>query len=282
MSAMQNAYNHRPRSGFTVVEVLVIAPVVLLTIAAFIGVLIALTGEVLVARSSNTLAYDTQSGLNMIEHDIRRSGSFLATNNLNLTSPQGENNTSVAFQNATNRTNPRSDVLILNMIAITNSADRSATTPVWLRNSPYSCDDTRRQNNQVMTYNVVYFVDTSGTMWRRVIMPPTYTDTSTRCTEPDQRPSCMPGRTESICIAQDARVLNDVTSLKVRYFTSAGSTSPIASASDHTVSSDARNELFSGTTTAQIDISSTKPVAGQDVTYSSSVRSTRIGSLINY
>jgi hypothetical protein len=73
---------------------LVIAPIVLLTIAIFIGVLLSLTGETLIARTNNSLAYSVQDSLNSIEYDISLSGAFLATNSVAIASPQGYNNAS--------------------------------------------------------------------------------------------------------------------------------------------------------------------------------------------
>ena len=55
-----------PQKGFTLIEVLVVSPIILLTIATFIGVIIFTPGEVLTARAQNALAYDTQAALNTL------------------------------------------------------------------------------------------------------------------------------------------------------------------------------------------------------------------------
>lgn len=62
--------------GFTIVELLVIAPIVILTITAFISVIVNMTGDVLASRSSNLVAYDIQDALSRIEEDVKLSSTF--------------------------------------------------------------------------------------------------------------------------------------------------------------------------------------------------------------
>lgn len=44
--------------GFTLVEIMVISPIIILAIGAFIAMIITMTGEVLSSRAANMLAYD--------------------------------------------------------------------------------------------------------------------------------------------------------------------------------------------------------------------------------
>ncbi len=256
----------KSHTGFTLVEIIIVAPIVLLTIGIFVGILISITGEVLVARSSNKVAHDTQAALDTIEQDIRLSGSFLTANNLAVASPQGYNNTSTSFNN-TLVSQPKS--LIINSVATTGGSHQPSRSPVWLRDAPNPCSGDARVQNQVMTYNVVYFIDAQKNLWRRVIMPSNY---ATRgCNIPDQYPSCALGRTEAICATEDSRILSDVESFSIQYYASAqNTTTPLAMGS------------IGNATTAHIAITTRKVVAGEDVVYSGTLRATRIGSLMNY
>jgi competence protein ComGC len=56
-------HHQTAQKAFTLVEMLVIAPIMLLTVAAFIGIIISLTGQTLVAQAENTLAYTVQDTL---------------------------------------------------------------------------------------------------------------------------------------------------------------------------------------------------------------------------
>ena len=72
--------------GFTLVEMAVIAPIVVLLIGAFIALIVNLTGNVMSARGKNVLVYDTQDALSRIEDDVKLSSTFLAVNNIDLSS----------------------------------------------------------------------------------------------------------------------------------------------------------------------------------------------------
>jgi len=75
--------------GFTIIEMLVIAPIVILTIGAFVTAIVNMTGDVLASRVTNVLTYNIQDALSRIEEDVKQSTSFIAGNNVTITSPQG-------------------------------------------------------------------------------------------------------------------------------------------------------------------------------------------------
>ncbi len=276
MRSTQN--NSRTQTGFSVAEILVVAPIVLLTIATFIGIIVYLTGEVLVARGSNQLAFDTQSGLDMVEQDIRLSGGFLAENNFTPTSPQGYNSTAAKFSNVST---VQGTSLVLNMISTSGGSSRTNSKPTWLKDDPNACASTNVSQNKVMTYNVIYFVQ-NNTLWRRTIMPTGYATKG--CSTPDQLPSCttVAATPTNPCLTLDTRVLSDISALSIEYFGTANSTIPVTNATNTGSSAAVRQASLSATTTAKVTLSSAKTLAGKEVTYSGAVRATRIGSLIEY
>ncbi len=268
------------RAGFTLVEVLFIAPFILLVIAVFVGIIISLTGEVLVARSANQVTFDTQNALEMIEQDVLLSGSFLATNNITPQTPQGLNNTAAAFVN-TSAAEPKS-TLILNAIATSNTSNAYTVTPVWIKDAPNPCG-AQASKNTVMTYNIVYFLR-DGTLWRRTIMPSRYSTAGIGCSQPDQKPSCstVAATPANPCMVRDTLVLANVATFSVEYFTSAGQTSPVANAANASVTAPNRQTALNSTDTAKVTLTVNQQVAGQAVSYTSSVRTTRLGALIDY
>ena len=262
--------------GFTLVEMLVIAPIMLLTIATFIGVLIYITGETLIARSSNTLAYSVQDSLNTIEHDVALSGAFLATNSVAIASPQGYNNSTQAFQNASATTGT---MLIINTPATTDAPGRGTRHIIPLSDSPHPCASPLLNQNQVLTYNIVYFVK-DNTLWRRTLMPSNYLTRG--CGDaPWQQPSCAPGQTTGMCQAEDTKLLDGITAANftIQYLTSARSTTPIDEAAEPTASAADRQLALSTADTAIITITAVRQVAGKAVDYSGTMRVTRVGPL---
>lgn len=268
--------SNKATSGFTLVEMLVIAPIVLLTIATFIGVLIYLTGETLIARTSNVLAYDVQDSLNNIEYDIATSGAFLATNSVAISSPQGYDN---AAQNFTNASTTTGSMLIINTAATSDSTYWADRQVIPLRDMPHACASPLVHQNQVLTYNIVYFVKDNA-LWRRTLMPSNYL--SIGCDGyPWQKPSCAEGMTGTMCVVRDVKMLDGITSagFTVEYLTSAKATTPLAEASNPANNIADRQLALSITNTAIITLNATRLVAGQEINYSGSVRATRVGPL---
>lgn len=273
MPCLQRDNTHQ--RGFTVVEVLLVSPIILLTIAVFVGVLIFITGEVLMTRSQNSLTHNTRDALRMIERDVKMSNGFLATNSVSpIVSPQGRGNDAQAFANASFA----GQALILYMPATTGGPQQSARIPVWLRDQPSACTNTAYvDRNRILMYDVVYFV-ADNTLWRRTIMPANYRTSG--CRVPDERPSCHPDRpTNTTCVARDVRLLDNVTSFNLRYFTSASSTTSLGNAANRLLTNPVRQGHLSTTNTVSVNLSAATTVAGRDISYSSSLRASRAGSL---
>jgi type II secretory pathway pseudopilin PulG len=281
------ARQHRQsEKGFTLIEMLVVAPIVVLAIGAFLTVIISMTGEVITSRASNTLTYNIQDALNRIEQDVKLSAGFLAETDTNLTGAggntlqagQGVGDTNAPFRNISGN----ATALILNMIATNENPLSADSGYVYLRDQPDPC--TSPQANIPLTYNVVYFIE-DNTLWRRVIMPQNYDNTTTTvCAPPWQQPSCNPDYLISpgsaFCTAADARLVDDVTSFTTQYLNGASGDTPIAAAlieGANTPSAiEARNIAIQAATTLSVSISSTQSAAGREVSQASSLRVSRL------
>ncbi len=282
---MANRRTHREH-GFTLIEMLVVAPIVILAIGAFLTVIISMTGEVISSRASNALTYNIQDALNRIEQDVKLSSGFLAQTDTNLTGAGG--NALQAGQGPNNSTSPFRNVsgsatnLILNMIA-TNGNPLSATSSyVYLRDQPDPCASP--QANIPLSYNVVYFVE-NDTLWRRVVMPQDYNNTATTvCATPWQRPSCNPDFIVSpgnaFCATEDIRLVDGVTSFTTQYLNGASGDTQIAAAlieDGNTAPAIAAREIaLQSATTLSASISSTQSAAGREVSQASSLRVSRL------
>lgn len=264
----------KPQSGFTLVEVMVVAPIVLIVIAVFIGIIVNLTGEILVTRGTNTIAFSTQDALDMIEQDVRVSAGFLATNSITpLVSPQGYNNGTQAFPNASTSTGSK---LVLRSVGLTDASNANRR-PVWLSNQPVACNDSNIRQNAVMLLNTIYFVR-DNTLWRRSILPSNYATIG--CSAPDQQPSCHPSQTASICATRDTRVLDNVSEFSLSYFTSTNQSSAVANATNPALSDSVRQTALDTTDTVRINLEVSQQIAGRDVSYNGILRASRAGSII--
>ncbi|TAL14739.1 fibronectin type III domain-containing protein [Patescibacteria group bacterium] len=275
--------------GFTIVELLVVAPVVVLTIGAFVTVIVNMTGDVLAARTSTLLAYNVQSALNTINADVALSSTFLAQTNLTegpsttlaLSAPQGYGDDTTAFNNVDNT---NGNMLVLNMLATTANPLNSSAAYVFLNNLPNSCTSNQASQNTPMTYNIVYFVK-NNTLWRRVLLPSNYATAG--CNIPWQQPSCNPtfmtnnpGAPIAFCKTKDQDLLDNISTsgFNIQYFNTASATTPNSVASDVGSSVAQRNAALQSLTTIGASISVSSTAAGRPISQSGAIRSTRLGT----
>ncbi|MFZ2126160.1 MAG: type II secretion system protein [Candidatus Microsaccharimonas sp.] len=267
---------HTLQRGFTLIEMLVIAPIVILAIGAFLTVIISMTGEVLSSRASNVLTYNVQDALNRIEQDVKLSTTFLATNNITLVAgeAQGYNNDATAFTNVGGTSGTS---LILNTLATTGNPLATTSGIVYQKDKPNACGDSRVADNTPMSINIVYFVK-NNTLWRRTIMPSNYTSLSVYCVAPWQQPSCAPGYTAVFCKTEDIKLVEGVTAanFNVSYYNSAASTAVNTVASDTLVSIGERGTALQSLSTASVAINASQNVAGRTIERSAVVRVSRL------
>lgn len=279
MRSMSKNKNTPKTNGFTLVEMLIIAPIVILAIGAFIAMMVSMTGEVIATRSENVTAYDTQNALDTIEQDVKLSGAFLANNDFALQSPQGytdSSGTTASFENA-NTDATRGTMLILRSFT-TDKNPLDPTRGIVYTNQPAaSCDASVVTTNQPFTQNIVYFVK-NNTLWRRTLIEQG-ASTPTLCSTPWQLPSCTPGVTRgSYCKVDDERLLDNVSSFTVQYFDNPSDTTPDAAASNASSSDGTRATALSGDTSVNVILSTSQTTAGRTVTYSGSLRATKLNT----
>jgi competence protein ComGC len=256
------------KRGFTLVEMLVVMPIIILAIGIFINVIVYITGGVLVSRGANALVYNIQDALNRIEEDVKSSSNYLATNSISLTSPQGYNNDGTSnFHNASATTGT---MLILNTYATTSNPITSTRNIIY-SNGPNPCGSNLVNLNQPITLNIVYFVK-DNTLWRRVVAPANYATVG--CSVPWQRPSCYPGISGVFCKAQDVRLVDGVGSsgFNISYYSSPSSTTADSVSSDNTKPDSDRQTTLQTISTIGVTITATNTIAGHDVTQTGTIR----------
>jgi len=261
--------------AFTVIELLIIAPIVVLFIGAFISVIVGMTGEVLANKSANILTYDIQDTLSRIDSDIKSSTAFLATNNVTITSPQGYDDNTLSFKNVKNDST-NGNILILNSVATSTNPLSTSSGYVYLANKPNSCASGLVDQNKPMSINIIYFVKNS-TLWRRTIMPSDYATSG--CATPWQQPTCTPDYTDTFfCKTQDTKLLDNVDpeDFVINYYASESSQSADPISIDTNSLESVRNASLSKMNTAVISLNIDKTAAGRAINRSESIRTTRI------
>ena len=261
---MPRQTNTTKTHGFTLVEVLIIAPIVVLLIGGFVGLMINMVGDVLLTRDQSVMSYDIQDALDRIEQDARLSTQFLTTTNA-LTAPQGSDSNftgSAAFTNTSN----------LVMGALTTDKNPADTTRgiIYYAKQPNDCG-TSQTYNRVFLQKIIYFLK-DGSLWRRAVLAPyntsvTVTD-ETVCAAPWQQNTCSPGYSLATrCETNDTELVKNVDSFSIKYFDSPSSTTDLGAA----------NALIA--TSIEVTINSTKTTVGKSITNNGSIRATKLNNI---
>lgn len=272
-----------PKRGFTLIEVLVVAPIVILSIGAFIALIVTLTADTVASRGSSVLQYEVHDALSRIEEDIRRSAAFLATNDITLeaANPQGYTSTP-STHSTTGSTVPFTNIntnkaLILKQFA-TKEKQRQSTQPgiIYLSNTPNACTGEYKKNTP-MYVNIVYYI-AEDSLWRRTITPTNYDTSSAFCNGPvEQRPSCGPGTLHIYCKTEDTKLVSGVNQngFTFRYYATAAATTAYANTGADSV----RNTALAPLLSVEVELSAERSIAGKDIIKSGKIRTTRMNSL---
>lgn len=274
---MPDSFKDRRRvnSGFTLVELIVVIPMVILLIGSVIGIMVQTARDAAIIKTKNSLVYNIQDALNRIENDVELSTRFLATTDtaLDISSPQGPNNSAQDFQNI----GDNGTALLLQVPLTDKNPADSSRGLVYLSNQPNACGSANVNSNQFMQGVIAYFVH-DNTLWRRVIMPSDYA--AAGCSTPWQQPSCAPGASASFCKAEDIKLISGISSgdFNVSYLTDAAAESPITDASNPSLSDAARQEALDTIATVHIQISAQDRNAGEDVSQTLEGYSTKLAT----
>ena len=261
--------------AFSVVEILVVAPIVILVIGAFITAIVYMTGDAIASKAANNLAYNIQDALNKIEQDVALSGGYLSTNNISLSANQGYDGSTSDFYNV-NSNNSVGSMLILNSYATTDNPLSSDRNLVFLRSEPNACDSQQINENAPLTLNVVYFID-SGTLWRRVLARSNYNDTNATtgyvCSNPWQKPTCQ--TTNAFCTVEDTKLIEgiNVSDFAIRYY-SASDQALNTTASDSSKTVRERQDALDASAVVEVEITVSINSAGRPYTHTGKIRAT--------
>jgi len=223
---MSKAIKNSP--AFTLVELMVAIPMVIVVIGIIVGLMIALVGNVISSNSKNQMIYDVQTALNQIEQDAFLSTSFVDT--YSAPTPQMKSDSSGIYD-ATPAAGTMPDIVFNQLGTTKNPMDPTRAVSYYARPNPCSGEQAA---NDPFFIKVVYFVK-AGTLYKRTIVPLNNTnatpDGDTVCAKPWQRGSCTAGYAANPrCQTKDTKMIDGVDSINVTYFNKQSPTVPLADA----------------------------------------------------
>jgi len=281
MFTMKSMPRHNKKIGFTLVEMMIVAPMLILIIGTLIVSIVTLTGESLAEGARAQLINDVQEALDRVEGDVQGSGAYLSTNNFTITSPQGADDLTQKFVSISSTGN---DTIILNSFFTNANPSLSTRSLVYVPNTPFACGDANIVQNQVMTNNVIYFVKDS-TLWRRLVATSTYASKPCSGETVWQQPNCAPSKMSvnpSLCKVEDEALLKgvDPADFNVDYFLSASDT--VKASDTENTDPDLRQVAIDKASTIQVTLKGKRLIAGRDISQQGTIRITRTGSIVKY
>lgn len=186
---MKNIVNNE--KGFTLIEILVIAPVLILVVMITMSFLFTQFGQLTEQGALLNLKTEAQTATFSMQDDLTYASSFLNTMNPNLEDTYAPNGGWTA-NTAPNKT------LLISTVALTKNRRHSDRSPVYINTLGCTPDDVKQQNEELQN-NIIYF--TNGTnLYKRTITAPSSmsicgTSYQTQsCPEANSGPSCRADR----------------------------------------------------------------------------------------
>lgn len=192
------------QDGFTLMEVLIMSPIVFITVVVIAGYLFNQYGQLTQQGSSINLQVEAQNITFSMQDDIFFAKNFSDTTNNNLTDPYQPNG------GWTYNSSPAT--LIINTPAITASHRDPNRQPVYINTLGCSPQATLEQNDELYN-NIIYFVSNNN-LYKRILTAPSGMAT---CGNSHQRQTCPAANASQACPAD--RLLTDkLDSLSLTYY----------------------------------------------------------------
>lgn len=190
--------------GFTLIEILVITPVVMITVILTMGYLFNQYGELTQQGAQINLKTQAQTISFSMQDDVFFASNFVTDKNSNLAdayAPSGG-----WYSN----TNP--PTLILSTTALTESRRNATRNPVYINTLGCTPDDVKIQNDELQN-NIIYFVS-GTTLYKRILTAPAALST---CGTSYVKQNCPSANATASCPA-DIVMTDKINTFSVTYY----------------------------------------------------------------
>lgn len=193
MKRLMTKLRPKDQTGFTLVELLVMAPIMIVTIVLLMSYMFNQFGQLTQQGAQINLQVDAQAITFSMQDDIFFASNFAKTTNTGL---------SDSYQPSGGwQYNTTPQTLIISSLALTHSHRSADRQPVYINTE--GCDETNLVNNAELYNNIIYFA--SGTnLYKRILTAPASVST---CGASHQKQSCPKANASTTCPAD--RLLTD-------------------------------------------------------------------------
>mgnify|MGYP001407092577 CR=1 FL=1 len=271
---------HPKSAGFTLVEIGIIVPILIVTVLILFDALFAMIRASSVERGKIDLAYDAQNAITNIESDAVLASMYLPAVDTGITADPykpSSNGGSWSYLGDS----AASRVLIVRLFSTTANPLSSDRQPAFIGNpAGAECNATNIYFNDVQQYNAIYFLK-NGNLYRRKVI-----DKTTSLCNPGQyqKFSCPSqedltaqglGTRNATCQADDELLASNVTNFTVQYYGSKLGNTPL-----DVYAGGADPNLVTTAADAEISMTLSRTVSGETISKTSSLRMSKLNAKI--
>ncbi len=206
---MSNKIRKNLQQGFTVSEIIIVAPIVLATLTGLVTSIVFITTTILQLSKANYQRQEILSALDTIAEDLSVNAEVVDKSFTPIT-PQGKNDDETKFET-------NSLVLVIKRPLLSSHLKNKHKDLILTNSVENDCSGPL----DPAMINVVYFLK-DKTLWRRVLLPNEPTE-KTYCLNSNKieinnlkdRPSCS-ATDNPICLAKDSKILTEVADFKIK------------------------------------------------------------------
>lgn len=246
----------RNQKGFTLIEVVVILPVMIVAIAITITFMVNLMLSIGTKNANIALQLEAQSALFTIRDEIQFANFFegsIQPNEEDANQPAG------GWDSTKDSTATPSNIrLIISEIAYTANRQNPDRAVVRIKNAPSPCTATDLTGNQAATNTLIYFWDPpTGKLYRRVVIP----DQTLNCAVTYRKKTCPASAVTPTC-PQDLLLAENVKAFSVTFYSSKTG-SPDVAIDPTTLTGTAGKAKFIKVTRADIILTLERMIGGE-------------------
>ncbi|MGB4762317.1 MAG: hypothetical protein WBP12_03080 [Candidatus Saccharimonas sp.] len=269
---MKLARSSTHSQGFTLIEVAVIVPIIIVTAIFLFNLLWSILSTSEIDRARLNMIHDRQTAVGIIEKDLALTSRYLTTIDSGLSDNYLPTSNGGTWSYRGDSTTSR--VLILRSYSTTEHPLSDNRQPVFIgmSGSP-SCDSANIYFNEVQRFNIIYFVKNSN-LYRRHLV-----NTTTPTCDPQYQVTSCPSAADlgtsqhASCGADDELILRNVSNFSVQYYSSKTSTTPL-----DVYATGAAPALVTTAVDVEISITVTAQAGGQGVSSGSSLRISKLNA----
>ena len=196
-------FRRKQEEGFTLVELLVVLPIMVLSLAVLATYLITLYGKLLEQNGQLELGINAQQALFTARDDLFFANRFAGSNQTDTTDPYAPGGDWSAVPDK---------ALIVYEHAYTANRQIAGRSLVYKANTPYACGSANIADNQYATNTVIYFLS-GDKIYRRVLIP----DQSDNCSTTFRKQTCPAANASASCPA-DTVIAENVQTYTLTYY----------------------------------------------------------------